>query len=115
MAQDSPRESCAEVANLAADNKLAEIPAAIYRASKGAIELEQGTFRNLQPVVESGPVKVNDFLIEKNYNDTMLKIWHVLYFDWQSLYLRCTYLKVDGEWIMTHINYETDEEDIDLP
>lgn len=115
LAQETPRESCTEITNLAAQNKLAELPAMILQASRGNIEVDISMFATLQPVIDSGPVRVNDFLIEKNYNDTLLKSWHLLYFDWQSLYIRCTYLKTEEGWTLINFKFETDEEDIALP
>ena len=69
----------------------------------------------LNPVFAAGETQMNAFLIEKNYNDALLKRWHLLYFGWQSLYLRCTYLKIDGNWMMVNFKFETEEEDIGLP
>ncbi|WP_374370345.1 hypothetical protein [Dongia sp.] len=115
LAVDTPRENCARIADAVAQNELAEIPNILRQASKGALNVDAGAFRTLQPIVETGPVKVNDFLIEKDYNGTLLKTWRLLYFDWQSLYLRCTYVKVDGDWVLIHVGTETDEEKIDLP
>jgi hypothetical protein len=115
FAEQQPKENCARISDMAARNQLAKIPAAVREASGGAIPIEDDTFRGLQPVIDTGSVRFNEFLVEKNYNDALTKIWHLLYFDWQSLYLRCTYLKVDGQWIMTDITFETDEKKIELP
>lgn len=115
LAQESPRESCAEIANLTARNQLSKVPGVIEKASRGNIAIEAKLLAVLQPTIDAGPVRVNDFLLEKNYNDTLLKTWYLLYFDWESMYLRCTYLKADGDWILINFKFESDEEDIELP
>lgn len=114
-AAGSPEETCTGVANFAAQKDLPNVIAAIRAASNDLIELGDNSLDVLKPIFDGGDVQVNAFLIEKNYNDALLKRWHLLYYGWQSLYLRCTYLKIDGDWMMVNFKFETEEEDIDLP
>ena len=111
-----PKGWCDEISDLVAAQKIDEVPARAVAASRGEISAESAAgFLAIKVVTDRGNVRANNFLIEKNYNDTLSKIWHLIVFGNDSLYIRCTFVNVDKGWMLFDLSFNTDEVEIQLP
>jgi hypothetical protein len=119
LAEDAvadPKQWCAETADLMANGRLDEVPMKAVKASQGGIAIEAASgFLAVKPVIEAGKVRANAFLVEKNYNEAIRKVWHLILFGESMLYIRCSFVKADDVWTLFDLSFNTNEERIGLP
>ncbi len=111
-----PKKWCSEISDALATRNVDAVPAMAIKASRGEMApANAAAFLGIKPVTEAGDLRMNAFLMEKNYNDAFLKVWHLLIFGTTELFVRCTFFKEERGWMLFNLSFDTEESNIALP
>jgi hypothetical protein len=113
-----PKLWCEQFAQTIADkdnDKMLEVFLAATMTPVAKADAAQG-FSAIPPLLaREGEFRLTDFLAERDYGKSLVRLWYMVLFDHGPVFMRCELVKPVEKWAVHGVFFQTDLKQIDLP
>src|SRR5262249_50044160 len=113
-----PKSWCEQVAQTVADkdnDKMMDIFVAATMTPVSKADAAQGFSAIPSLLAREGNFRLTDFLAEKDYGTSLVRLWYMVLFDNGPVFMRCELIKPTGKWAVHGVFFQTDLTKIDIP